>query len=145
MVWTEGPFMNPDLYRRIIFPRYAALWKVLRDAGKKVLYCSDGDFTMFVDDLVCAGAHGFIFEPLTSLDCVVEKFGKTHAIVGSKLDARTLTFGNKDQIKQEIDDTLKVAFGCPGFMFAVGNHIPSNVPVENALFYYDYLQKHWKR
>jgi hypothetical protein len=30
-------------------------------------------------------------------------------------------------------------------MFAVGNHIPSNVPVENALFYFDYLRRHWQR
>jgi len=30
-------------------------------------------------------------------------------------------------------------------MFAVGNHIPSNIPVANGLFYFDYLRKHWKR
>lgn len=145
MVWTEGPFMHPDFYRRSIFPRYAELWSVLRKAGKKVLYCSDGNFTMFVDDLVRAGAHGFIFEPITSLDYIVEKYGQTHVIIGSKLDCRTLTFGTRQQIQKEIDDTLKLAFKCPGFMFAVGNHIPSNVPVENALFYFDYLKKHWNR
>ena len=43
------------------------------------------------------------------------------------------------------DQTLKLATKCPGFMFAVGNHIPSNVPVENAMFYFDYLKKHWAR
>jgi hypothetical protein len=145
MVWTEGPFMHPDFYRRVIFPRYKALWSLLKAAGKKVLYCTDGDFTMFVDDIARAGADGFIFEPVTSLDCMVEKFGKTHVIVGSKLDCRTLTFGTREQIQREIDETLKLAIGCPGFMFAVGNHIPSNVPVENALFYFEYLKKHWAR
>lgn len=25
--------------------------------------------------------------------------------------------------------------GLPGFMMAVGNHIPSNTPLENALYY----------
>ncbi len=145
MVWTQGPFMDPAFYRRVIFPRYQALWSVLKAAGKKVLFCSDGDFTMFVDDLARAGADGFIFEPLTSLDYVVEKYGKSHVIVGSKLDCRTLTFGTQRQIEQEIDQTLKIAFGCPGFMFAVGNHIPSNVPVDNALFYFEYLKQRWNR
>lgn len=145
MVWTEGPFMSPAFYRRAIFPRYRELWSILKRSGKKVLYCSDGDITMFLDDLAQAGADGFIFEPVTSLDCVVEKFGKSHVIVGSKLDCRTLTFGTTAQIQQEIDATLKLAKGCPGFMFAVGNHIPSNVPVENAMFYFDYLKEHWRR
>ena len=145
MVWTGGPFIHPDFYREVIFPRYKALWKVLREAGKKVLYCSDGTWVEFVDDIAAAGADGFIFEPSNNLDIITERYGKTHVIVGSKVDCRTLTFGKKEEIKLEIDATLKVARQCPGFMFAVGNHIPSNVPLDNALFYFDYLRKNWKR
>lgn len=145
MVWSEGAFMHPDFYRSVIFPRYKKLWEPLREAGKIVLFCSDGDFTEFIDDIAAAGAHGFIFEPMTSLDYAVEKYGKTHVIVSSKVDCRTLTFGTPEQIRHEIDETLKLAFGCPGFMFAVGNHIPSNVPVDNALYYFDYLSSKWKR
>ena len=145
MVWTQGAFMHPDFYRAAIFPRYKRLWDVLHEAGKIVLFCSDGDFTEFVDDIAEAGADGFIFEPLTSLDHVIERYGRTHVIAGSKVDCRTLTFGTPEAIRREIDDTLGIARGCPGFIFAVGNHIPSNVPVENGLFYMDYLRKRWKR
>jgi len=66
-------------------------------------------------------------------------------IVGSKVDCRTLTFGTKSQIQAELDATLPLAKKCPGFIFAVGNHIPSNVPVANGLFYFDYLSRHWRR
>ena len=145
MVWTQGPFIHPDFYRKVIFPHYKALWEVLKKAGKKVLFCSDGTWTEFIDDIANAGADGFIFEPTTSLDVVVEKYGKTHVIMGSKVDCRTLTFGAKEEIKTQIDATLKLARQCPGFVFAVGNHIPSNVPVDNALYYFDYLRKNWKR
>ena len=145
MVWTEGAFMSPEFYRRVIFPRYKELWAVVKDAGKKLLFCSDGNWSAFVDDIVEAGADGFIFEPMMVLDPIVEKYGQTHVIVGSKVDCRTLTFGTQKEIQAEIDATLEVAFDCPGFMFAVGNHIPSNVPVENGLFYFDYLKQHWRR
>ena len=145
MVWLQGPFMHPDFCRGAIFPRYRKLWNVLREAGKIILYCSDGTWTEFVDDIADAGANGFIFEPTTSLEYVVERYGKTHAILGSKVDCRTLTFGNREAIQAEIDATLALAKRCPGFMFAVGNHIPSNVPVENGLFYFDYLSKNWQR
>ncbi len=145
MVWTQGAFVHPDFYRSVIFPRYKKLWEPLLEAGKIVLFCSDGDFTEFIDDIAAAGAQGFIFEPMTSLDYAVERYGKTHAIVSSKVDCRTLTFGTPDKIRHEIDETLKLAFDCPGFMFAVGNHIPSNVPVDNALYYFDHLSRNWRR
>jgi hypothetical protein len=145
MVWSAGPFMHPSFYRKVIFPRYAKLWSVLKKAGKKLLFCSDGTWTEFVDDIAKAGADGFIFEPTTDLDTVIRKYGKSHVIVGSKVDCRTLTFGTRTDIKAEIDATLKTAFDCPGFMFAVGNHIPSNVPVENGLFYFEHLKKNWSR
>ncbi len=144
-VWTAGAFMHPDFYRAAIIPRYKKLWDVLHDAGKKVLFCSDGNFMEFVDDIVAAGADGLIFEPCNDLDYIVERYGKTKSIFGSKVDCRTLTFGKPDQIKHEIDETLKIAKACPGFFFAVGNHIPSNVPVDNGLYYFDHLSKNWRR
>lgn len=143
MVWSEGPFMHPDFYRKAIFPRYQKLWEPLREAGKTVLFCSDATFTEFLPDLAQAGAHGFIFEPMTSLEDAVEGFGDTHVLVSSKVDCRTLTFGTQEQIAAEVDASLELAARCRGFVFAVGNHIPSNVPVSNAQFYLDYLRDRW--
>ena len=145
MVWSQGPFMHPEFYRAEIFPRYKALWSVLKDAGKKAVFTSDGDWGVFVKDIVEAGADALCFEPMTALEPVVERYGRTHCIISSKVDARTLTFGSREQIQDEIDATLSLAERCAGFMFAVGNHIPSNIPVESALFYLDYLQAHWDR
>jgi uroporphyrinogen-III decarboxylase len=129
----------------VVFPRNAELWKVLRDAGKRVIYCSDGDWLAFLDDIAEAGADGFVFEPMMDLTPVVARYGKTHVIVGSMVDCRTLTFGSPNDIQAEIDATLPLARQCPGFFFCVSNHIPSNVPVENGLFYFDYLSRHWSR
>jgi len=144
-VWTAGPFLSPAFYRKSIIPHYRSLWEILHAAGKTVLFCSDGTWNTFLDDIVEAGADGFIFEPTVDLDRVVRDYGKTHVIVGSNVDCRTLTFGKPDEIRAEVDATLELALGCPGFVFAVGNHIPSNVPVENGLFYMDYLRANWSR
>ena len=100
---------------------------------------------MFVDDIVEAGADALCFEPMMALEPIVAKYGQTHCIISSKVDARTLTFGSKAQIQAEIDATLALASDCPGFMVAVGNHIPSNIPVESAQFYFQYLHHHWHR
>ena len=145
MVWTLGPFMRPDFYRTEVFPRYQALWSVLKAAGKRVVFTSDGDYSMFVDDIVAAGADALCFEPMTALEPVVARYGRTHCIISSKVDARTLTFSGKDRIRAEVDETLALAEHCAGLMVAVGNHIPANVPIANALFYMDYLRKNWGR
>jgi len=145
MVWAQGPFMRPDFYRAEIFPRYKALWDVLKKAGKKIIFTSDGDWSMFVDDIVEAGADALCFEPLVPLAPVAEKYGRTHCLLASDVDARTLTFGDRQQIRAEIDSTLELTEHCAGLIVAVGNHIPSNVPVGNALYYFDYLRSRWWR
>ena len=145
MVWSQGPFLHPDFYRAEVFPRYAELWSRLKSAGKKVAFTSDGDWSLFVDDIVEAGADVLVFEPMMALEPVVAKYGGSHCLVASKVDARTLTFGTKAQIRAEIDATLSLASSCKGLILAVGNHIPSNVPIENARFYFDYLSTHWSR
>jgi hypothetical protein len=145
MVWSAGPFMRPDYYRAEIFPRYQALWEILHAAGKKVAFTSDGDYGMFVDDIVAAGADCLCFEPMTRLEPVAAAYGQTHCLISSKVDARTLTFGSAAEIAAEIDATIELAQDCPGFIFAVGNHIPSNVPVDSALAYMAHLRSRWAR
>jgi len=131
MVWTSGGIFRPTFYRTYIFPNLKRYWDCIRDAGKKVLFCSDGNFTEYVDDLAAAGAEGFIFEPLTSLEHVVRKYGKTHVIIGNA-DCRILAFGTKEEIRNEVKRCIDLGRDCPGYFFAVGNHIPHNISVENA-------------
>ena len=144
MVWTQGPFMNPAFYRKYIFPRYQELWRPLREAGKRVLFTSDGTFDMFIDDLIEAGVHGLCFEPSNDLQLFVRKCGQTHVLIGGA-DCRTLTFGAKEDIEKEVRWALAAAKDCPGLIFAVGNHFPSNIPLENALFYFDLVKRLGKR
>jgi hypothetical protein len=144
IVWSEGAVFHPDWYRRYIFPRHKKLWRVLKDAGKIILFCSDGDFTEFIDDLVEAGADGFIFEPLTDLEEMVAKYGQTKVIIGN-VDTRILTFGTREQIYQDVKRCADLGRDCPGFFFAVGNHIPHNVPIEKALYYFELIEEMGRR
>jgi len=144
IVWTSGPVFHPNWYRKHIFPRYKRLWSVLKKEGIKVLFCSDGNFDEFVDDLVDAGADGFIFEPLTSLERIAEKYGKTRVIIGN-IDTRILSFGTREEIFKEVKRCVDAGKNCPGYFFAVGNHIPHNVPLKNALYYLDLIKKFPRR
>ena len=131
IVWTSGAIFRPEFYRTYVFPSYKRYWQALKDAGKKILFCSDGNYTDFIDDIAAAGADGFIFEPTTDLDYVAARYGRTHAIIGNA-DCRILTFGSREDIDREVARCMDAGRDCPGFFFAVGNHIPPNVPIDNA-------------
>ncbi len=134
IVWTSGAFTNPAWYREFVFPNYKKLFAPLYEAGKKVIYTSDGNFTEFIDDIAATGVHGFVMEPTTDMDYIAEKYGKTHSFVGNA-DTRVLLSGTKEDIYAEVKRCMDSAKKCPGFFMAVGNHIPANTPVDNALWY----------
>ncbi len=138
-VWTSGAFMHPDIYRKVIIPRYAALWKPLHAAGKKVLFCSDGNFREFAEDVAAAGADGFIFEPCNNFAEMADRFGSSHCLIGSGVDCRDMTFGHWDTVKASIDQTLTALSKCKGAILAVGNHLPANIPPAMLDQYFDYL------
>jgi hypothetical protein len=144
IVWTSGPVFHPDWYRKYIFPRYKRIWAPLKEAGIPVMFCADGSFDAFVDDVAAAGADGFIFEPTTSLEYIVKKYGKTKAIVGN-VDCRVLQFGTKDEIRAEVKRCIDLGRDCPGYFMAVGNHIPNGIPLENVECYFEVFEEMRKR
>lgn len=58
---------------------------------------------------------------------------------------RILLEGTKEQIYNEVKRCMDIGKNCPGFFMAVGNHIPSNTPVENALYYNEVYEELSKR
>lgn len=143
-VWTSGAFMRPEVYRSVIIPRYAELWKPLKAAGKKVLFCSDGDFTEFAEDIVAAGAEGLIFEPCNDFGWMVERFGDSVCLVGSYVDCRDMAFRPWEVVKESIDRTFEAGKRCKGLILAVGNHLPPNIPAEMMERYIGYVQKRFQ-
>jgi hypothetical protein len=144
IVWTEGAFIHPDWYRKYVFPNYKKMFAPVIESGKKILYTSDGDYTEFLSDIADCGVNCFVLEPLTDMRVVAEKYGKTHSFIGNA-DTRILLHGTKEDIYNEVKRCMDIGKSCPGFIMAVGNHIPANTPVDNCLYYNDYYMQMRKR
>jgi hypothetical protein len=140
IVWTSGPFLHPDFYRQHVFPNYKKYMAPLLDSGKRIIYTSDGDFTVFIDDIADTGVHGFCMEPTTDMKAIAEKYGKTHVFIGNA-DTRVLLAGSREDIRREVERCMDIGKDCPGFFMAVGNHIAPNTPVENAIYYNEVYQE----
>jgi uroporphyrinogen-III decarboxylase len=143
IVWTQGAFIHPDWYRHFVFPNYRKYFAPLREAGKKILYTSDGNYTQFIDD-IAPMVDGLVMEPVTDMSYIAEKYGKTHVFIGNA-DTRILLLGTKDNIRAEVKRCMDIGKKYPGFFMAVGNHIPENTPLDNVLYYNDVYEELSKR
>lgn len=138
--WTSGPFADPEWYRAVVFPHYKKWFSMLKEGGKKVIFTSDGNYTAFFDDIVRCGADMLVMEPTSDMAWFAEKYGKTHGFVGN-VDVRILQLGTFEDIRKEVKRAMDIGKKYPGFIFCTGNHIPPNVPVDNAIYYNDcYLE-----
>lgn len=144
IVWTSGPFVSPEWYRKYVFPCYKRYLDPLKQAGKKVLFTSDGTYNVFIDDIAECGFDGFVMEPTTDMEYIAQKYGRTHSFIGNA-DTRILLSGTKEAIENEVKRCMDIGKKCPGFIMAVGNHIPANTPVENALWYNECFERMRKR
>lgn len=144
IVWTSGAIFHPDWYRKYVFPNYLNYFKPLIESKKKIMFTSDGTYTEFIDDIAATGVNGFVLEPTTDMAYIAERYGKTHSFIGNA-DTRILLTGTREQIHAEVKRCMDIGKGCPGFFMAVGNHIPSNTPVENAIYYNEVYEKMSKR
>lgn len=141
---TRGPFFSPAWLRRYVFPWYERLWGELRSRGIRVLFCSDGDITPIVDDIARAGADGFILEECSDLDYIANNYGDEKVIVGG-VDIGVLTYGNADEVVDEVKRCLRIAGECPGYFINVSGSIPDNVPLENLEIYLETCKRYRKR
>ena len=144
IVWTEGAFLQPAWYRKHIFPAYERYFSYLHDAGKKILFTSDGTYTEFIDDIAACGVNGFVLEPTVDMAYIAKKYGKTHAFIGNA-DTRVLLLGTREDIRREVQRCMNIGRDCPGFIMAVGNHIPANTPVDSCLWYDEFCKEYGRR
>jgi hypothetical protein len=144
IVWSSGPIFSPPYYRSFVFPNYKRFFAPLREAGKKILYTSDGNYTQFIDDIASCGVHGFVMEPATDMSYIAEKYGKTHVFVGNA-DTRVLLSGSRADIRAEVERCMTIGKQYPGFFFSTGNLIPNNTPAENILYYFEVYEALSKR
>lgn len=135
IVMTRGPVCSPEWMRKFVFSRYEEYWSILRAAGKTVIFMTDGCADAFVDDIVACGARGLVSEPYTNYKAIVRRH-KDFFVAGEG-DNRVLSRNDPAEIRAMFDNMLATARLTGGYMMAIGNHIPWNVPPEAAKRYLD--------
>ncbi len=133
LTMTSGPIFQPDWYRRHIFRHYPAIFAPLIEAGVPIVFTSDGDCSMFVDDIFAAGASGLNFEYLVDLERLVRDY--PDKILIGNLNSATIAAGPKEQIEDEVRRCIEAGSKAPRFVINVGGQLTHDIPVEHLEHY----------
>jgi hypothetical protein len=135
IVNSRGPICSPRWMRRYVFPRYEEFWGIVKAAGKKVIFMSDGRMDAYADDVMACGACGIISEPYTDHKTIARRH--KDCFLAGEGDNRVLMRDHPDEIDAMVRQMIDTAQLTGGYMMCIGNHIPWNVPPRAIKHYLD--------
>lgn len=135
--YKNGLLFSPEFLRRVYLPRLKELADIIHGCGMKVIQHTDGNVTEILDELVDAGIDGL--NPLEGMDlaAVKQRYGKHLLLIGN-VDARVLSFGTPEDVRQAVAANIRAGRGQGGHWLdtSAGEFMP-DVPLHNALAYFD--------
>ncbi len=133
--FQRGPVFSPDWLREMVYPYYEEFWSILHDAGKIVIFMSDGNVDQVADDVFACGADGISSEPYTNFPEIAKKH--PDKVLAGDGDNRILSTGDRDAIFAMVKNMAEWGKQYPGYFFCIGNHIPWNLPVDAVKAYFE--------
>jgi len=129
--------VRPAAWRRLFKPRYAAMFRRVKDAGRHVWFHSDGFINEIVGDLIEIGVDVINFQ------AAVVGFDWTARNVRGRVAVRTdidrqavLPFGSPVRVREEVQRTLEACGTAEGGIIACGE-IGPDVPLANIRAMYE--------
>ncbi|MEI6499724.1 MAG: uroporphyrinogen decarboxylase family protein [Armatimonadota bacterium] len=135
IVMSNGPVCSPAWMNKYVFPRYEEYWSILKEAGKEVIFMTDGCADAFVDDVMACGARGFISEPYTDYQRIARRY--ENCVLAGEGDNRILSGNDPAAIRRMVEQMVETGRLSGGYFMCIGNHLPWNVPGEAIKLYLD--------
>ena len=137
-----GLMIKPETWRRIFKPRYAEMFKRVRDAGMDVWYHTDGQVRDIFGDLIEIGAQ------VINTQVRVVGYDWLAANVRGKVSIRTdidrqhaMPFGTPAEVKEEVHRTFEACGSAQGGIVACGEVGP-DAPLENIRAMYEAFREY---
>jgi uroporphyrinogen decarboxylase len=134
--------MRPEAWRRIFKPRYAAMFRRVKDAGMDVWYHSDGHINDIFGDLIEIGVDVINSQvKVVGLDWVARN-ARGKVAFRTDIDRQhVLPLGSPAQVKEEVHRTFEACGTPAGGLIACGEIAPE-VPLENIRAMYEAFREY---
>jgi uroporphyrinogen decarboxylase len=137
----NGPLISKNMWRRLIKPFHQRIIDVTRQAGKLVMYHTDGAVLSLIPEFIDMGVD--ILDPIqpTAKDMAPERlkadFGDRLAFHGGVDIVGTLPLGTPTDVRNEVRQRVQMLSANGGYILSSSHHIQSDTPLENVLAMYE--------
>jgi uroporphyrinogen decarboxylase len=135
MGFKSGPFVNPKLYQKYIFPYYREIKHLTAQRGVPLLLHSDGNITKILPDLAEIGFNAIHPIEPESMDILEARqiAGSKVCLIGNLSLGYPLGIGTPEEVAKESTILIRKMAPGGGYCFSSGNSIPDYIPYENWL------------
>ena len=146
----SGPFMSPDVYRKLFKPRHKMLCDYVRKHSKMYTFLhSCGSLYKLIPDLIEAGYD--ILNPVQTSckdmepEKIKKEFGKDITIWGAGADTRfVLNRATPLEVKEHVKRRIEIFAPGGGFVFNTIHNIMPDVPPENIIAMFEAIGEYGK-
>jgi len=140
----NGPFMNPELFRRYELPNLKAIVEIGRRYGIPVLKHSDGNLYPILEDIIGSGVAAIHpLEPgLMDIGDVKRRYGNRVCVMGNVDCKYILPYGGEEDVRRDVRRCIDAAAEGGGFILTSSNSLHANVRVENIYAMVDEARKY---
>jgi uroporphyrinogen decarboxylase len=133
----KGEMFNPELIREFHCPNYKMINDYIHRFGKvKTMLHSCGSIANIIEDFIQAGVD--ILNPVhtNTLNMepakLKERFGGRIVFWGGGIETQTvLPYGTKEEVREQVEERIKILGKNGGFVFAAVHNIQYGVPPQN--------------
>ena len=140
MAYKGAPMISPDLFKRFMQPHYRRLVDYLRGKGAKIIYVDcDGYPGKLLPLWMETGVNGISpCEIAAGNDLVGLRQAYSDLVLFGGIDKRELTKG-RTEIRNEVMRQVPHLIERGGYVPHVDHAIPPDIPLENYLYYREFL------
>jgi uroporphyrinogen-III decarboxylase len=134
--------IKPATWRRLFKPRYAEMFRRVRDAGMDVWYHTDGQVREILGDLIEVGVQVVNCQvPVVGHEWIAKNV-RGRAAFRTDIDRqRVMPFGSASEVKEEVHRTFEACGTSQGGIVACGE-IGPDVPLENVRTMYEAFREY---
>jgi len=138
----QGLIMGPELWHKFILPHVTRMYKLVRDAGRKVFIHSCGKVDELFDDLVGIGVNCFNpFQPeVMDTFALAKRYKGRLAFFGGISVQSLLPYGSPGEVRAEVAHIIKEIGAGGGYIAAPSHDTPKDVPIENIIAMWEVLR-----
>jgi uroporphyrinogen decarboxylase len=130
---TDNYFVNPEWYRRNLFPWMKKYGEAAASKGLPLIYHCDGTMWEVLPDVVDCGFNAIQPIEPKAMDIaeVKRQYGRHLALIGNIDLGGVLTMGTPEQVEAQVRQRIAEVGPGGGYLVGSSNSITSYVPLEN--------------